>query len=277
MTATRTDLAPPTKVRRRLPLEALAAIGLVAVGWAIGSRFTPDYILPPIPEVASDVVEILTDWELMRHAVVTLVRVAVGLTGAFFLGTALGLAMGVAARLYRFAMPLLQIVQGIPSLSWVVIAIIWFQAVELRIWFILVAVTLPGFAFQAYDSYRAIPQELRDMARSLRPRRLDMFRTITLPAIAPDLLTAWKVNIGLGTRVVLVAELVGAAVGVGYQLLSRQQLFDMAGVIAWTGVLVVFVLIAQHLIERLERRLLRYRPKQTDDHPVRPEPAARAA
>jgi NitT/TauT family transport system permease protein len=183
-----------------------------------------------------------------------------GLIGAFLLATALGLAMGARSGVARYTLPLLTLIQGIPALSWVVIAIIWFQNVELRIWFIVVAVTLPGYTFQIYDSYRAIPQELREMARSLRPRRFGLFRTVTLPAILPDILTAWKVNIGLGMRVVLVAELVGAAIGVGYQLLSSQQRFDMVGVVAWTGVLVIFVLIVQQVITRLENYLLRYRP-----------------
>jgi ABC-type nitrate/sulfonate/bicarbonate transport system permease component len=60
--------------------------------------------------------------------------------------------------------------------------------------------------------------------------------------------------------VVVVAELVGATGGVGYELLQEQQLFDMAGAIAWTIVLVVFVLVVQAVIGALEKWLLRYRP-----------------
>ena len=48
----------------------------------------------------------------------------------------------------------------------------------------------------------------------------------------------------------VVAELVGATGGVGYQLLRQQQLFDMAGAIAWTLQLVLFVLVVQQTITR---------------------------
>ncbi len=252
--------------RGRVPgwirVEPLITAAAVLAVWVIGAQFTPDYVIPPLPIVALNIWEIFTTGGLLRNAVVTLLRVVAGLVGAFLVGTALGLVMGWSRTIERYVMPLLRVTQGIPSLSWVVIAIIWFQQVELRIWFILVVVTLPGFAFQTLDSYRAIPAELKAMAQSLRPRRFDLFRTVTWPAIVPDLLTAWKINLGLGTRVVLVAELVGAAIGVGYQLLSRQQLFDMAGVVAWTAVLVIFVLLVQFLIERVERHLLRYRPQR---------------
>jgi NitT/TauT family transport system permease protein len=265
------------RLGRRLPKEALITGFVLVIVWILSSRVTPDYVVPPIQTVASRLAGIVTDTDLLWHAVVTITRVLLGLVGAFVIGTVWGLLMGWSRKVDRYSMPVLQITQGVPSLSWVVIAIIWFQSVELRIWFILVVVTLPGFAFQALDSYRAIPRELRDMARSLRPRRFDMFRTVTAPSVAPDLLTAWKINLGLGTRVVLVAELVGAAVGVGYQLLVRQQRFDMAGVIAWTGVLVIFVLIVQKVIERIELRLLRYRPGAGGDHVVAEAPIAPGA
>jgi NitT/TauT family transport system permease protein len=252
-------------LRPRLRIEVLASVVTLLVIWLIAAGVTEDYIIPPVTSVVTDMVEILTSVELLTHAFTTILRVAVGLIASFLIGTALGLGMGASRRFDGFSMPWLQITQGVPSLSWVVIAIIWFQAVELRIAFIVMIVTLPGFAFQALDSHRAVPRELRDMARSLRPRRFELFRTVTWPSIVPDLLTAWKVNLGLGTRVVLIAELVGASVGVGYQLLVQQQTFDMAGVVAWTGVLVLFVLLVQHLIGRVERRLLRYRPNAVPD------------
>ena len=75
-----------------------------------------------------------------------------------------------------------------------------------------------------------------------------MFRVLVLPTVVPGILTAWKVNLGNASRVVVVAELVGATGGVGYELLRQQQLFDMAGALAWTLQLVVFVLVFQGLI-----------------------------
>ena len=57
----------------------------------------------------------------------------------------------------------------------------------------------------------------------------------------------------------VVAELVSATGGVGYQLLLQQQLFDMAGAIAWTLQLVLFVLVTQSILGAIESFLLRYR------------------
>jgi NitT/TauT family transport system permease protein len=58
---------------------------------------------------------------------------------------------------------------------------------------------------------------------------------------------------------VVVAELVGATGGVGYELLQQQQIFDMAGALAWTLQLVFFVLILQGVLGAIETLAFRYR------------------
>jgi len=149
--------------------------------------------------------------------------------------------------------------QGIPALSWVVIAIIWFHGIEFRIFFIMVMTTLPAFTFQILDAFRSMSKDLFEMTMSFRPRRWTLFRVLIVPTIVPGILTAWKVNLGNAARVVVVAELVGATGGVGYELLRQQQLFDMAGAIAWTLQLVLFVLVVQQTITAIETWALRYR------------------
>ena len=102
-------------------------------------------------------------------------------------------------------------------------------------------------------------RDLADMVLAFRPRRMQMLRVLVLPSVLPGILTAWKVNLGNASRVVVVAELVGATGGVGYELLQQQQMFDMAGAIAWTLQLVIFVLLVQGLITAIETVALRYR------------------
>jgi NitT/TauT family transport system permease protein len=268
-------LAEVSPVRRRRlrrlvdPSLLVLIAGLLGL-WALVSRFTPEYAVPSIPSVASELGTMLTDGESLESLFTTLVRVHAGLASAFVIGGVLGVVMGMNDAASRLLLPPVRFVQGIPSLSWVIIAVIWFADVELRVWFVMVLVTLPGFALQVYDSYRAIPSDLRDMARSFRPGRWALFREITLPAITPGVFTAWKVNLGLGIRMVLIAELVGATVGVGAQLLTAQQLFDMASVISWTLLLAVCMLVLQGVIELIEARVLRYRPPVADKRQTRP-------
>src|SRR6202011_569579 len=94
---------------------------------------------------------------------------------------------------------------------------------------------------------------------SFRPTRAKLFRTMIIPAILPDVLTAWKVNLGNASRVVVVAELVGATGGVGYPPLQQQQLFDMAGALVGTLQLVFSGLIVHSALTLIENTVFRYR------------------
>ncbi|MEZ5727303.1 MAG: ABC transporter permease subunit [Burkholderiaceae bacterium] len=243
----------------RIQREPLIAALVLVLVWEVAAWFLPPFLFPSTLAIGRELLSILTEGDQLRGALATSARILLGMTGAFVVGSLIALWMGVSERAARYIHPLLTFNQGIPALSWVVISIIWFKSTEFRIWFIIVMTTLPAFAFQIYDAYRAMSKDLVEMSLSFRPSQWDMFRTLIVPSIVPGVLTAWKVNLGNVARVVVVAELVGATVGVGYELLQRQQLFDMAGAIAWTLVLVLFVITSQKVVALLEAYLLRYR------------------
>ncbi len=240
-------------------VRAVAPFVLMAALWQIASLFFPPYLFPSLVAVFWKCVDILIHWSQMVDVFYTVLRILAGLAGAFIIGAALALVMARSKAVDQFLSPILTFFQGIPALSWVVFAIIWFHGVEFRIFFIMVLTTLPAFTFQVLGALRAMSKDLVEMVMSFRPSRAKTFRVIIMPSILPEILTAWKVNLGNASRVVVVAELVGATGGVGYQLLQQQQVFDMAGALAWTLQLVFFVLIVQHILTLIENFAFRYR------------------
>src|SRR5499427_9757400 len=240
--------------------EVIAPFVALAVLWQIASVYFPKYLFPPLLDVFWRTLEIFTDWPQFAQVLATVGRILAGLTGAFLIGAALAILMMRSRAVDRFFAPILTFFQGVPALSWVVFAIIWFHGIEFRIFFIMVVTTLPAFTFQILDAFRSMSKDLFEMTMSFRPRRWTLFSVLIVPTIVPGILSAWKVNLGNAARAVVVAELVGATGGVGYQLLRQQQLFDMAGALAWTIQLVLFVLIVQQTIVMIENWLLRYRP-----------------
>jgi NitT/TauT family transport system permease protein len=238
-----------------------AAVSMLALSgaWQILSYAFPPFLFPPVPAIISRTIEILITGSLLSDVLLTAWRIFAGLFGAFTVGGFLALVIGQSRTAENFITPVLTFFQGIPALSWVVFAIIWFHGIEFRVWFIMLMTTLPAFTFQILDAFRSMSKDLFEMTMSFRPSRTKLFRYLIVPTILPGILTAWKVNLGNAARVVVVAELVGATGGVGYELLKQQQLFDMAGAMAWTLQLVLFVLIAQQTINAIEAWTLRYR------------------
>ena len=240
-------------------LQAAASMLALAAAWQILSYAFPPFLFPPVPAIISRTIEILITGSLLFDVLLTAWRIFAGLLGAFIVGGIIALVIGRSRTAENFITPVLTFFQGIPALSWVVFAIIWFHGIEFRVWFIMLMTTLPAFTFQILDAFRSMSKDLFEMTMSFRPSRTKLFRYLIVPTILPGILTAWKVNLGNAARVVVVAELVGATGGVGYELLKQQQLFDMAGAMAWTLQLVLFVLVVQQTINVIESWTLRYR------------------
>ena len=238
----------------------IVSIGSILVVWEISSHLVPPYLIPSLSTLLDSFLDVITTWKLIKHAFITVIRILVALNIAFLAGALMSILMGFFDKLEDYILPVLHFIMGVPALSWVVFSIIWFPEVEIRILFILVACCTPNFTLEMHDGIKAIPKDLKEMLESFRPSRFQLFTKLILPSIVPSILTSWKINVGYATRVAMVAELVGATAGVGYQLLSAQEMFDMPGAIAWTLVLVTFLLLSQFLLSKAERKLLSYRP-----------------
>jgi len=236
------------------------SIGLILIAWEISSRFSPPYLIPSLKTIFESFSEVVFHWSLLQHAFVTVGRVLLALVMSFFIGGVLSTLMGFFKKLEDYILPVLHLIMGVPALSWVVFSIIWFPEVETRIQFILIACCMPNYTLELHDGIKGISEEQIDMLSSFRPTRIQLFTKLILPSIVPSILTSWKINVGYAVRVAMVAELVGATAGVGYQLLSSQERFDMPGAISWTLVLVVFLQLSQYILKKSEMRFLRYRP-----------------
>jgi len=242
-------------------LSVAAPFVALAMVWTGATWFLPEALFPRLDKIAIRTYEVMANWATFKDVLATAARIMAGLTGAFIFGAILALLMQRSKAFEDFISPLLNFFQGIPALAWVVFAIIWIKHIEGRILLIMVVTALPAFTFQILGALRAMSKDLFEMVLSFRPTRRKMFTKMILPSILPDILTAWRVNIGNASRVVVVAELVGATGGVGYRLLEQQQLFDMAGAMAWTLQLVFFVLVTQKALTMIETRAFRYRAR----------------
>lgn len=263
--ALRRDLT--ARVRRSRKLSAALSLGaLVLLWWLFSILFDKPYLVPSIPAIGYQLYLIFSDPQLLASAGATYARTLVGLLAGFAVGAFFGVLMALYDWADRAFHPILNFIQGVPALSWVVFAVIWFADTETRILFILTVNTLPSFAIQIHDGVKAIPAELWDMVRSFRPTGWQLLTKLVLPGILPAVLTSWKVTLGNATRVVIVAELVGATLGVGYELRIAQERFVMASAVAWTLMLVAFAYAAEVVLRTLEVWALRWRPEQVTSH-----------
>jgi len=238
----------------RFPREMVIALALLAVVWQIASFFVPPFVIPGWERILKSLIGLRLDFVL-----VTLARVVAALVVSFVLGLGLATAMYLSASVERYGRPVVRLFMAVPVVCWILFAVLWFKWTELRIAFVLVVVCGPVFLVDFLDGMKGVSRDLRDMLRSFRPTRTQLFTKLILPATFPAILTSWKINLSLAIRVVTMAELVGAVTGIGYGLVVAQELFSVSDVFAWTLILVVVLFLAEAVVARVEERVLRWR------------------
>jgi NitT/TauT family transport system permease protein len=242
-----------------LPRETIISIVLFAVAWQVMSWLAPSLGIPAFAIPGLDHIALSLTKITLLDVAVTLGRVLLALVVSFVIGLIVAVLMYQSDIVEKYLRPLVRILMAVPVVSWILFAVLWFKGVEFRIAFVLVVVCAPVFTVDALDNMREVSRELKQMMRSFRPTPLQFLHKLMLPAIAPGLITSWKITLSLAIRVVTIAELVGAVTGIGHQLSVAQELFSVADVFAWTLVLVVMLFMLESLIVRFESYLLRWR------------------
>jgi NitT/TauT family transport system permease protein len=239
--------------RAVLPLLVIAAL------WQVASMFTKPFLFPGLGSIAKSLWTILTTWDLLSQGLVTWLRLLVAVAASLVIGIPIGLAMGLSPTCDEFLRPVVKFIMGVPALNWVIIVIIWFSTTELRIGFVLIVLCTPVTIFCIYDGVRSIDRKLTDMVLAFGANPLQHVRLLMWPYVQASAFTAAKLNVANAVRTVIVAELVGAPLGIGKELDLAKNVFDMPTVLAWTIFLVGMALVMTQGIEYAERKMLGWR------------------
>jgi NitT/TauT family transport system permease protein len=253
-----TDAQRPTVARDSSDIKALiAVVVLICAAMEVGSWYVPEYVMPSPAVIAKALTELMsTD---LLHIAITLGRLCVAIFFSAVAGVVVGLLMGTSRRIGPYLKALVVVDTGIPALSWMLLAVFWFKDPETRIFFILTVILLPFYALNVYEGVRALSTEWVDMLESFRPSRWQMLRYLVAPHIVPYIFLTTKSVIGYAIRMVIFAELVASAFGIGSRMSFAQSTFRIDQVLAWTALLVVLNLLVQWLASVAERRLLGWR------------------
>ncbi len=240
--------------------ETIITLAVLAGLWQLSSLFFPDYLVPGFQSLVPELVTTLASPVSYQHIGASLVRIVVGFSISVVAGVAIGVVMGVDQRIERYLMPALRVLMGIPALSLILVAVIWFREMEVRVFFVIVAIALPIMVLNTLDGIKAIQKDLSDMLLSFRPTAWQRIRMILLPGATPYIVVGMKVALSFATRIAVFAELIGTTRGFGSALYSAFQTFNLTGVFVWTALLVALLYALNGVVALVERRLLRWRP-----------------
>jgi NitT/TauT family transport system permease protein len=241
------------------PISGLLAL----LGWEALVRLAglPPYILPSPARVAQRFWLALADGSLLRNGSITLVEVLLGLAAGVTLATLFGYWIGKSRLLERLLSPYLVASQAIPVVAIAPLLIIWLPpGIFSKILICALTVFFPVLV-NTIVGVRAVPENLRDLMRSMRATPMQTLRYLEVPAALPVFLGGLRVGATLSVIGAVVGEFVGADRGLGFLINVGRGQFDTALVFVAVFALVAMALGLYGVVLLLEKRMLRWQAR----------------
>jgi len=228
--------------------ELLPRLGLVA-----------PIILPPASAVWAGLLELVVQETFMGHLRVTLVEMVVGFVIGTIVGFSIGVGLGVWESVKKSVYPLVVAFQSLPKIVLAPLLITWFgYGIESKIAMAVVIAFFPVL-INTMVGLETVPDEARQLMRSMRASRSQVFRKLSLPHAAPFIMAGIKTGLTFAVIGAIVGEFVGSSEGLGYLLHAYSFQLRIDKVFAVIVILSAIGAILYFAIDWLERRLVYWR------------------
>jgi ABC-type nitrate/sulfonate/bicarbonate transport system permease component len=260
-------LRSPRAARITFPIVVLLA-------WQLIAPLIPSRILPMPAEVAEEMWTLLRDGVIVEAFSVSLVRLAIGFAFALVVGTVLGIAMGMFARVEAMLHDFVVVGLAFPYLIWGLLVAMWFGFDGIGPVLVVFIAALPYVMLNSAEGVRNVPKELRDMASAYGVPRGRVMRSVVLPSLSPFFFASLRYGLANGWKGLVLAEVFSATSGAGYTIESLADYGNFAGVIAVSFYFAIFSIIVERLVfGRLSTRVFRWRPSIAAEVTEMPETA----
>jgi NitT/TauT family transport system permease protein len=240
-----------------VPVSLLVAILIWEVTARVGGF--PAFILPTPSLVGQRLWQVLQDGSLLRHSWVTLSEVVGGLVLGVSVSTSLGYLLAKSRSIERLLSPYVVASQSVPVVAIAPLLVIWFGAGMFSKVLICALIVFFPVLVNTMVGLRSVPEDLRDLMRSLQATRWQTFRLLEVPAALPVFLGGLRIGATLSVIGAVVGEFVGADRGLGFMINRARGQYDTALVFVAVLALVALALALYGVGVLLETRLLAWR------------------
>jgi NitT/TauT family transport system permease protein len=239
---------------------AVLVVFLLLWEYAPGLLGVPAFVLPPFSAVCAEAARIWGAERLLWHAGITGMEVVIGFVLGSWLGATIGYALGISPRVEAVLSPYLLALQIAPKVAFAPLFVMWLgYTVYPKILVAILIVFFPVL-INVLSAMRAMDGDLINLARSFSATRWQVFRMVEFPTTLPPLFSGLRIASTLAVIGVVVGELVGGNMGLGYMLVFFEGQGNTAGVFVIIGALTVIGIAAYYAVVLAERKVLHYLP-----------------
>jgi nitrate/nitrite transport system permease protein len=203
-------------------LGLAGVVGFVAL-WALTSAFwvkslpspwrtweaSKPFILDPFAKRGE------MDQGILRFTWYSLARVLKGVGLGIAIGVPVGFLLGVSKRFATALDPVVQVLRPVSPMAWLPLGLVLFQKPAPAATFAIAMCSMWPTVLNTALGVRSIPQDYLNVARVLNLSRWHTITRVMLPAALPTMFTGFRLSLGLGWLVIVAAEMLTGAPGIG--------------------------------------------------------------
>lgn len=238
----------------------VAMLLLIIVVYAIISKAVGiDMLVPSVPSTLKEFFSLFGQKSFYVAVSWTLLRAFVAYLSAFLLAAVLSWLTYVFKPLRSALSPIVLIVRIMPTMSLILLALIWFDSFEATV-LVAFSVVFPMLYTSFSDALEGVDKDLIEMARVYKVDRKTCILKLYLPEIAPNVFTGIKSSIGLNLKLVIAAEVLAqTAKSIGIEMQFAKLYVDTAKLLAWTAVAIILGAIFEGIVRIIEKRTVKWK------------------
>lgn len=261
----------PAAVHIRSILHSKGCLGIVSITlafivWYLYARFggQPAFIMPSPGQVGIRFVQSLGDGTLIRHALITMTEIIIGLAIGMTTAVLIGYLLAKSLTFERLLSPYIVASQAVPIVAIAPLMVIWFgPGISSKILICALIVFFPVLV-NTIVGVRSVPEDLHDLMRSLQASRWQTIKYLEFPAALPVLLGGLRIGAALAVIGAVVGEFAGADRGLGFLINLGRGQYDTALVFVAVFSLIILALIMYGVVIWLESRWISWQQRPDD-------------
>jgi NitT/TauT family transport system permease protein len=222
----------------------------IAISWL---KVFPEAVFPSPLSVLKGFGEELRSGRLIDDIVASLFRVTTGFGLAVVTGIPTGLWLGSHARTRAAFLPLVNFFRSLSPLAWIPFAILWFGIGDLPTIFLIFMASFFPLVLATVAAVANIPSVYFRVAGDYGFSNTEMLFNVTLPAIAPQVITALRVTAGLAWLVVVAAEMIAGRAGLGFAIWDARNGLRMDLLVCGMIVIGIIGIVIDRILLQLTR------------------------
>lgn len=241
---------------KKLLVTSASVVLLILLWWVLSAVIGSAIILPSPKEVTVEFFKLFSDKSFILTVGSTVLRAFLSFVIIVLSGLLFGLVAGHFKHFEWAFQPLVTVFKATPVMSVILIAFIWLKTGYVPV-FSAFLMAFPIMFVQVVNGVHQTDELLNQMCHVFEIKGIKKLLNVTVPSIAPYIVTGAKQTLSMIWKVVIAAEVLTIPnYGVGRSLQLSQMNLETSRVFAWTIIAIILTATGDLILSAVLKKVV---------------------